>query len=367
MPLAPYTAPPSYDSVIQSNERTHLTTGVDRPRKINVYGVYGVLIILFALFIVQNAGLVRCPLNDAPAAEKEAIRRQWGRERNAHQAELAQWGREREEHTGELRAWEDERAAHRAEHKHWLSERAEEEEAWRRKRDAWRKQQEQDRREEETRRQAIREAFQAERESWRRQREAEQQQRQVARDEFQAEREGWRRQREEEERHRLEVVRRSQGVYWTEPRGDEHCHSFGTRAYSSYLKDIPGDLNWLEVCNNMPPVVIHGREMSSSPHKCERDKNGEVVCVWLVDFDEPACKPYWNEIIDKGCAPGRTGIQRLEARLDGIEYRDDWYRMCATTPAVIHFTPFESPTSCEDRGRWYGMVGMWDYPNPNCR
>lgn len=264
-----------------------------------MYGVYGVLIILFALFIAQNAGLVRCPLNDAPAAEKEVIRRQWGHERNAHQAELAQWGREREEHTGELRAWEDERAAHRAEHKHWLSERAEEEEAWRRKWDAWRKQQEQERWEEEKRRQAIREAFrlereeeerqrqtardefQAEREGWRRQREAEEHQRQAARDEFQTEREGWRRQREEEERHRLEVVRRSQGVYWTEPRGDEHCHSFGTRAYSSYLKDIPGDLNWLEVCNNMPPVVIHGREMSSSPHKCERDVSSKCDTLLL--------------------------------------------------------------------------------------
>lgn len=295
-----------------------------------MYGVYGVLIILFALFIAQNAGLVRCPLNDAPAAEKEAIRRQWGRERNAHQAELAQWGREREEHTGELRAWEDERAAHRTEHKHWLSERAEEEEAWHRKRDAWRKQQEQERWEEEKRRQAIREAFrlereeeerqrqtardefqaeregwrrqreaeehqrqaarnefQAEREGWRRQREAEEHQRQAARDEFQTEREGWRRQREEEERHRLEVVRQSQGVYWTEPRGDEHCHSFGTRAYSSYLKDIPGDLNWLEVCNNMPPVVIHGREMGSSPHKCERDVSSKcdtllVECAYVL-------------------------------------------------------------------------------------
>ncbi|OJT15469.1 hypothetical protein TRAPUB_7340 [Trametes pubescens] len=323
MLTVPSTPPPSYDSVNQANERTPLTTGTAKRPGLRIYGV---LMILFVLLLAQNTGLMRCPLNDAPAAEKEEIRRQWDRERNAHQAELVQWGREREEHRGELRAWEDERAVHRREHEHWLSERTEEEEAWRRKRDAWRKQQEQERWEEEKRQQAIREAFrlerekeerqwqtarnefEAERRGWRRQREEEERQWQTARNEFQAEREGWRRQREEEERHRLEVVRRSQGVYWTEPLANEHCHSYGARAYSSYLKDIPGDLNWLEVCNNMPPVVIHGREMSNVPHKCERDDKGEVIGVWFVDFDEPACKPYWNTIVDKASSNERTSL-----------------------------------------------------------
>lgn len=138
-------------------------------------------VIVLALFLAQNLGLVRCPLDDVPAEEKAKLRRQWKRD-------LTKWTRERDRYVAEQRTWEQERATRRAE-------------------------------------------------------------------------------REEEEKHRLEVVRRSQGVYWTEPRA-ERCHSYGIRVYSANLRDIPGDLNWLEVCENMPPVTIHGREISK-PSKCE--------------------------------------------------------------------------------------------------
>lgn len=140
--------------------------------------------IVLALFLAQNLGLIRCPLNDAvPAEEKAKLRRQW-------QRDMARWTREHDKYVAEQRTWEQERATRRAE-------------------------------------------------------------------------------REEEEKHRLEVVRRSQGVYWTEPRA-ERCHTYGTRVYTANLRDVPGDLNWLEVCENMPPVTIHGRDISK-PSKCERN------------------------------------------------------------------------------------------------
>ncbi|KAI9000850.1 hypothetical protein BD414DRAFT_472918 [Trametes punicea] len=248
---------------------------------------------MFAVFLAQNFGLVRCPLNDMSAAEKAELRRQWRREVAAHQVEVDIWARERSEHAAETREWNNEREA------------------------------------------------------------------------FAREREEWQRQREEEERHRLEVKRRSQGVHWTEPSADAHCHSYGTRTYTAYLRDIPGDLNWLEVCDNMPPVVIHGRELSK-PDKCERNGGGDVVGVWYVDFDEPNCRPYWERLYDKGCSAGQTGVRRFEARLDGIGKGDNWEMMCATTPATINGFYFAHPSSCENRGVWSGMVGIWDYPNRRC-
>lgn len=308
---------------------------MDKPRKTGVYSMYGLLTIFLALFLAQNAGLVRCPLNDVPAAEKAALRRQWGLERDAHRTESTLWIRERKEHTAELRVWEHERVVHREEREDWLAQRKRDEKAWRQQQGAAR-------REEENRQQAARDAFererqeeesqrQAARDAWKEEGEAEERKRQELRDAFERERAGeehkrqevrdaFERERADEERHRLEVVRRSQGVYWTEPHGDWRCHAYGTRIYTSYLRDIPDGMNWLEVCDNMPPVVIHGREVSK-PSKCERNvsrphrriygvtardlliswlqNKGEVIGVWYIDFDEPSCQPYWGNIADK--------------------------------------------------------------------
>ncbi|KAI9056516.1 hypothetical protein FKP32DRAFT_1585790 [Trametes sanguinea] len=238
------------------------------------------------MLLAQNLGLVRCPLNDVPAAEKAKLRAQWRVEAAEHQREADAWARD-------TREWAEERKAH------------------------------------------------------------------------DAEMEEWRKQREEEEIHRLEVLRRSQGVYWTEPSGDAHCHAYGTRTYIAYLRDIPGDLNWREVCDYMPPVVIHGRALSK-PDKCERNERGQVIGVWYVDFDEPACRPYWGQIASEGCSPGQPGIERFEGRLLGIGSGEGWSTMCTTTPATIRGLHYDHPSSCEDRGLFGGMVGIWDYPNARC-
>ncbi|KAI0775946.1 hypothetical protein BD413DRAFT_602474 [Trametes elegans] len=185
------------------------------------------------------------------------------------------------------------------------------------------------------------------------------------RDAHRAELAEWQREREEVAAHRREVVRRSQGVYWTEPHADAHCHAWGTRAHYAQLRDVPTDLNWLEVCDNMPPVNIHGHNLSK-PDRCERRGNDDILGVWYVDFHEPGCAPYWDSLSDKGCTPGNDGFRRYESRLEGIGRGEDWERMCATAPATIGGVHYAQPTSCENRGWLGGMVGVWDHLDRSC-
>lgn len=78
----------------------------------------------------------------------------------------------------------------------------------------------------------------------------------------------WEERRRDEERHRKEIERRRQGVWWTEPVGDAGCVAYGTRAYRARLMDIPQNLNWREVCEDMP-VTIHESAIDA-PDKCEK-------------------------------------------------------------------------------------------------
>ncbi|KAI0375812.1 hypothetical protein BV20DRAFT_18204 [Pilatotrama ljubarskyi] len=293
-----YTAPPPYDSIYRADESAPLLK-VSEVRRIGTGRTLLATIgtVLLALFVAQNAGMVRCPLNDVPAAEKAELRHKWSLERAAHQEEHQTWGKERAEHAAFLAAWEQERDAHSKELEEWAQ------------------------------------------------------------------------QREEEARHRLELTRRSQGVYWTEPYGDAHCHSYGTRTYYAYLRDVPADLNWREVCYNMPPVSVHGRNLTDlSKFKCELNGRGEIVGTWYVNFAQPGCTTRWGSFDGMGCTPGKPGIRRYEARLYGVNDGDDANMMCATTPATIRGVHFEHPSSCEHRGIWWDkhLVGIWDYPDSWC-
>ncbi|KAI0832596.1 hypothetical protein BC628DRAFT_1414880 [Trametes gibbosa] len=244
--------------------------------------------ILLVMFLAQNVGLMRCPLNDVSAQQKAALRRQWAQEK-------AEWAAEQDAHRADVDTWTRERAEH-----------AEELAGWQR------------------------------------------------------DLEDWARRRAEEEAHRLELERRSQGVYWTEPLGDPNCHAYGTRTYYSWLRDLPGDLNWREVCFNMPPVVVHGRTFTT-PDKCERNGKGETIGTWYVSGGEPACVPRWGDFSDKGCIPGKPGYRRFVAPIEAVARGSDAQMMCATTPATVQGTVYDFPTACE----WWGkrMMGIWEVPN----
>ncbi|KAL1944323.1 hypothetical protein VTO73DRAFT_3508 [Trametes versicolor] len=290
-PASATDAGPSIAGYPLSDEGTPLVVGkrvasLHRSRRALHLFLWGIGAIAIVLFLSQNAGLVRCPLNDVPAAEKAALRREW-------RVESATWAQSRAEFAEEAAAYERASAAHRAEL------------------------------------------------------------------------EDWRAQREEEARHRLEVQRRSEGVWWTEPRGEARCRAYGTRAYSAYLRDVPAGLNWLEVCYAMPPVVIHGRNVSQ-PDVCELNGRGEIVGTWYVSSGEPGCVSNWGRFSDKGCAPGKPGLRRYEAPMSGVSEGNDPNVMCATTPAILRRVQYNGAESCEQKRSWFWItytVGTWDVPD----
>ena len=134
----------------------------------------------------------------------------------------------------------------------------------------------------------------------------------------QEQREGWARERMEEERHRKDIERRRQGVHWAEPRSNPGCSAYGTKTYVADLLDIPGDLNWQDVCYDMP-ITINGRRVDRpAVGNCHRDVSrilgalyllyaelqpvlqgkGKVWATWSINFHEEQCVLYWDEMRD---------------------------------------------------------------------
>ncbi|KAI0722805.1 hypothetical protein C8Q76DRAFT_720358 [Earliella scabrosa] len=212
-----------------------------------------------------------------------------------------QWKAEKTAHDADVRGWNQERAFHEKEVRGWEQQRAE-----------WREEERQ-----------------------------------------------WERERLAEQRRRNEVERRRQGVWWSEPWKNRGCYEHGKQSYSAHLFDIPGDLNWLEVCMGMP-ITIEGRRFEQ-PDKCEHD-NGHVWATWYIE--DPQCTTYWNRLSHLGCSAGRTGFRRYSSRLMNLRHGDDWDKMCSTTAATIFSVQFDHPTICVDENG--GRTGIWDVPDSSC-
>lgn len=165
---------------------------------------------LAALLAAQNFGLVPLLTDDIPLEEKNAIRRDWRREQEAHEREEAKWNTERAAHLRDMRTWQNEL------------------ETLHRKRDQWMR-------------------------------------------DVEAERAQWAVERREEELHRKEIERKRQGVHWSEVWGNKNCAASGTRSYNAHFLDIPAELDskWYEVCMDMPNK-FHGRWVDK-PANCQRD------------------------------------------------------------------------------------------------
>ncbi|KAI1796211.1 hypothetical protein LXA43DRAFT_1090293 [Ganoderma leucocontextum] len=301
--------PPAYGTTVHEHhiyEHTPLngTRKTTRPRRsicacLARTFVLLTFVYLAALLAAQNFGLVPLLTDDIPLEEKNAVRREWRREQQAHGREEAKWDNERAAHLRDMRTWQHEL-----------------------------------------------EALYRKREQWMR--------------DVEAERAQWAAERLEEDLHRKEIERKRQGVHWSEARGDGNCAAYGTRSYSAHLLDIPGDLNWYEVCADMPNK-FHGRWVDK-PADCQSNLSG-VWATWFVDFGEPQCVTYWGRLRDLGCSPGQSGKRRLEARLMNLRRGDDWDAMCRTTPANIKGLHLNHPTVCENRD---GRTGIWDVPDETC-
>ena len=171
-----------------------------------------------------------------------------------------------------------------------------------------------------------------------------------------------------EERERWERAREDrvpQGAFWEVIWPAWDCRAYGKREYWGELQNIPGDWTDLEACMNMP-AEIKGVTVRR-PDRCEYvDGSPHIHAFWMVDWDQPDCKPWHQDITDmvsglanlsmslitfhvKGCTNTGSGIRRIEAWVVGINDRpeQDWRLLCESTPFTWNHVTYKSPTHCE--------------------
>lgn len=169
-----------------------------------------------------------------------------------------------------------------------------------------------------------------------------------------------RRAREKEEE---EEERRRAGIYWLELVRAPHCTKYGTREYRAKLGPVGWGVDQLKACRETE-IEIHGRMIK--PNRCDDMGmfNG-VWGVWMVDFDEGACRTFWGDYKDKGCTAPGSGLRHIEANLKNHDAADEWTAMCTTTPYDFNGLHFDGAISCANWGK-YGIFGFWDIEDKNC-
>jgi len=103
------------------------------------------------------------------------------------------------------------------------------------------------------------------------------------------ERERWEKARDE---HRI-----PQGAFWDPLLPAPDCRAYGTREYHGALQNIPGDRTDMDACMYMP-VEIKGVTFKQ-PHRCGYvDGSPHIHGFWMVDWDQPDCKPWHQDVTD---------------------------------------------------------------------
>ena len=75
------------------------------------------------------------------------------------------------------------------------------------------------------------------------------------------------------------------------------CLAYGKREYWGMLRNIPQGWNAIDACMNMP-VEIKGVNIRH-PHRCKFvDGSPHVHGYWMVDWDQPDCKPSYRDFHD---------------------------------------------------------------------
>lgn len=182
---------------------------------------------------------------------------------------------------------------------------------------------------------------------------------------WEEERRQW--QEERREREREERERQKKLIQWGQVRRDEEpCVSYGVARYQAHLEYTPPGWDKYTACKETP-VRFHGKDVF--PTEC-RHTGSEMVGIWIIDFDEPACKPWWRDTKDHGCTSRQSGIHRYEAHLEGYlepnEFKTNWPEMCDTTPHTMFGHTYKSPMECVFWPR-IGVYGFWDVPDEHCR
>ena len=109
------------------------------------------------------------------------------------------------------------------------------------------------------------------------------------RENLESERERMRRERELWEKAREDRV--PQGAFWEDVSPAVNCRGYGKREYLGIIRDIPKGWTAIDACMNMP-VEIEGVTIRR-PDWCTH-----TLGHWIVDWDQPDCKPWYKEFHD---------------------------------------------------------------------
>jgi len=157
-----------------------------------------------------------------------------------------------------------------------------------------------------------------------------------------------------------------QGAFWEVVWPAWDCRAYGKREYWGMLQNIPEGWSAIDACMNMP-VEIKGVTIRR-PYRCAfASGSPHILGYWMVDWDQPDCKPWYRDFNDVGCTGYKSGKRRIEAHIVGINDRkeQDWRLLCSSTPLVWNLTTYTSPTHCEERRRGR-KVAIWDMPDEKC-
>ena len=85
------------------------------------------------------------------------------------------------------------------------------------------------------------------------------------------------------------------GAFWEDVLPARDCRAYGKREYWGVLRNIPQGWSAIDACMNMP-VEVKGVTIRR-PYRCEYTR-GSVHGYWMVDWDQPDCKPWFRDFQD---------------------------------------------------------------------
>jgi len=157
------------------------------------------------------------------------------------------------------------------------------------------------------------------------------------------------------------------GAYWEDIWPAYDCRAYGKREYWGVLLGVPEGWSAMDACMNTP-AEVKGVTIRR-PDRCAFVIGSPAIHgYWMVDWDQVGCRPWHKDIRDTGCTNRRSGLTRIEAKVEGIINRkeQDWQVMCESTPFTWDGVNYTSPVHCEERS--FGTkVAMWDVPAESCR
>jgi len=108
-------------------------------------------------------------------------------------------------------------------------------------------------------------------------------------EELRKERERWEKAREDRVPH---------GAFWDTPWPARGCYAYGKREYHGTLNNIPEGWTNMDACMNLP-VEIKGVSIRR-PDRCAYvGGSPHIHGYWMVDWDQPDCKPWHRDVTDK--------------------------------------------------------------------